>query len=160
MLTALRNNLQTMQTLLQNATAVEVEDRNMLVLLHSECANVYAAAKVLESMWRNKVASEFFPEHVAEGTENFELGEGWKINAIFKQSYKVDEKTVKNDIQEICNLGFAQAAAVEGLIKWKPEVSTTIYKTLSDEIKDVINNSLTIKPGTPTIKLISPKGEE
>ena len=150
--------LQEMQTVLQNCLSLELE-RDYLILLHSEVATVQANCKALELQWRAKLVEDCFPTHEDEGTENLDLGEGWKLQAIFKQGYKVDEATIKDDVQEVCNLGLVYSEAIKDLIKWKPELSTTIYKTLSDEIKDIINNSLTIKPGTPTLKLIAPKAK-
>lgn len=159
MLTALRKQFQEMQTTIQNASTLVFEDRETLILFHAEIATVAAYSKYLEMLWRLKVADDCFPEHAEEGTETLELGEGWKLTAAFKNSYKVDEATIRDDLQKVSDLGAAYGEAVKGLIKYKPEVSVTVYKTLSDEIKDIINNSLTIKPGVPTLKLIEPNAK-
>ena len=155
----LKQTLQDTQNVIIKASELVFEDNETLIMLHAELVKVLAYLKYLEGVWRAKLIADCFPVHEAEGTETLELGEGWKLKAEFKNGYKVEEATIKDDLQKVSDLGLAYSEAVRGLIKYKPELSVTVYKTLSDEIKDIVNNSLTIKPGTPTLKLIEPKGK-
>lgn len=123
-----------------------------------------------ESVLRKQVISEFYPTHKSEGTENIELSEGWKLNAVFKQDYSFDkDKDFSFDIMtgvagnELATLFTELTATEDGqailgeLIKVKVELSATVYKKLTPSLKKIVDPYVTIKEASTALKLVEPK---
>ena len=126
-----------------------------------------------ESDLRKKVLAEFYPNHKEEGTESAELGDGWKLNAVFKQDYRFDkDKDFSFDIingvagKDLIDLFKKLNATEDGraivgeLIKVSVTLSTTTYKKLTPSLKKIVNPYVTIKEASTTLKLIEPKEEK
>lgn len=121
------------------------------------------AAKALEASLRQEVLKDFYDfggeSDLREGTENLELGNGYKLKATFKLSRKLENKN-----GETSKALFAIAENFEGgklyaerLVKWSPELSVSEYKKLPAEIRAVIDECLTSKAATPSLEIVEPK---
>ena len=120
------------------------------------------AAKVLESSLRQEVLKDFYDfggdSDLREGTENLELGNGYKLKATFKLSRKLENKNgeTQNALDKIANFENGILYA-ERLVKWSPELSVSEYKKLPTEIRQVIDSCVTSKAATPSLEIVEPK---
>ena len=98
-------------------------DKSQLLENWCEANEALKDAKEKESELRLKVVNAFFPIHTNEGTTTEDLGDGWKLKAVFKMTRtlankeKVDEALTK--IEKIAMEGQSIAAM---LINWKPSL--------------------------------------
>ena len=105
-----------------------------------------------EQELRKAVMAEFFPAP-KEGVNSLDMGQGWTLKGTYKIDRKIDEAALPAAFAQLREIGFN----ADTLVKYKPEVATTIYKTLPDQARLIFDTALTIKPGSPTVELISPK---
>jgi len=138
-------------------------NRDQLIMKWNEAQNALAAAKEAESELRKQVIAECFPvEADHEGTENVELGEGWKLKSIFKLNRRLANKN--GETEKV--LDTMEATGEEGkfiadrLVKWEPKLSMTEYKKLPTKFKKMIDGVLTATPGAPSVSLVEPKAKK
>ena len=140
-------------------------DKSQLLEIWCEANEALKDAKEKESELRLKVVNAFFPIHTNEGTTMEDLGDGWKLKAVFKMTRtladkeKVDEALTK--IEKIAMEGQSIAAM---LINWKPSLDKKTYDKLStfavgQDCKRIIDTVLTIKPASTSLELVAPKGK-
>lgn len=117
-----------------------------------------AEAKEQELLLRNEVIKLSFKNPKESGTENVELGNGYKLKAVFKLNYRLNNLNdgVNKAIQQIEKLEPQGSFITQRLIKWKPELSITEYNKLDSKVKDIINEVVISYPGTPSLELVSP----
>lgn len=96
------------------------------------------------------------------GTENYELGNGYKLKGVGKINYNVDTAHVDEALAAIENCGNEGKFIAERLISWKPALSLTEYKQLSSEgpYKKLIDKVITTSPATPTLEIVEPKAKK
>lgn len=88
------------------------------------------------------------------GSQNVDLGNGWLLKAVVKQSYKLD-----TDVDKVeAALGKLEDWQADRLVKWSPTMSVTEYKQLGDAERAAIDAVLTISLASPTLTLVPPKG--
>ncbi len=127
--------------------------------------------KAAESTLREKVIGIYGDPERVKGTENTELGNGWKLQikknlrytlksgdesvttaeavaAVMTLMCKYSSKTIKAGAAEVY---------AEGLVRWTPEISATAYEKLPDELKALLEPVLEIKTASPTVAVIEPK---
>lgn len=105
-----------------------------------------------EQALRKEVFALFFPAPV-EGTNKFDLLEGWELKGTYKIDRKVDEAAVPAVTEALREMG----VNADLLISYEPKLKTATYRELTAEQRVVFDQALTIKPGSPTLELIAPK---
>ena len=112
---------------------------------------------------RNEIIDTIVPQDKVEGSATFEIGNGWKLRATRKQNYSVDKASV-DVLRDLLPFNIW-----DDLIRWKPELSMTAYRkslpayaqALPEEhrktLSEALVNAVTIRPGTPELKLEAPK---
>lgn len=141
---------------------VETANRDAKILQWQEAVKALAVAKEAEAALRNEVIAANFASHKEEeGTENIELGNGYKLKAVFKLSYTLDNKEegVDKALTKLEKMGAEGQFVAERLVRWKPELSVSEYKKLAEKYKKIIDEVLTTKPGLPSLELIEPKSK-
>lgn len=101
-----------------------------------------AVAKEREPALRKEIAEAIFAGPFKEGTATTSLDTDstcYKAKLVSKFNYKVDEAKARE----------LNAPA----IKWKPELSITEYRKLTDAEKNIANQCLTITPGAITLEI-------
>ena len=88
-----------------------------------------------------------------EGANKLDLPDGWSITATHKLNYNIDEAVISDTLEQMREKGFSDL----GLVKYKPSLSVAEYRKIDDEMKGILSAALTIKPGSPSMKLIPPK---
>ena len=142
----------------------ETANRDAKILAWEQAVKALAAAKDAEAALRKEVLAEAFafdPEALREGTENFELGNGYKLKAFFKISRNLnnENEAVDKVLSKIEKTGPEGAFVAERLVKWKPELSVSEYKKLPEKFKKMIDEVVTSKEATPALELVAPKSK-
>ena len=140
----------------------ETANRDAKILAWEQALKALAAAKDAEAALRKEVLAEAFafdPEALREGTENFELGNGYKLKAVFKISRNLnnENEAVDKVLSKIEKAGAEGQFIAERLVKWKPELSVSEYKKLPEKFKKMIDEVVTSKEATPSLELVAPK---
>ena len=129
-----------------------------LILEWDKAKKELARLKVLESDLRQLIINSDFKNHKLDGTENVELGKGYKLKAVFKTNYSFPDKD-KLDVvlAAIEKAGPDGEYVAERLVKYKPELSVSEYKKLDEVYKKLIDTVIITKPTSPTLELVIPK---
>lgn len=138
--------------------------RDAKIVAWQESVKALAAAKDAEAALRKEVLADcygFNPEALREGTENVELGNGYKLKAVFKISYSLNnaEDGVDKALSKLEKAGPEGQFIAERLVRWKPELSVSEYKKLDAKYKKVIDEVLVTKEATPSLELVAPKSK-
>jgi len=142
----------------------ETANRDAKILAWEQAVKALDAAKDAEAALRKeilKTAFAFDPEALREGTENFELGNGYKLKAVFKISRNLnnENEAVDKVLSKIEKTGPEGAFIAERLVKWKPELSLTEYKKLPEKFKKLFDEVVTSKEAMPSLELVAPKSK-
>lgn len=142
----------------------ETANRDAKILAWEQAVKALAAAKDAEAALRKEVLAEAFafdPEALREGTENFELGNGYKLKAVFKISRNLnnENEAVDKVLSKIEKTGPEGAFIAERLVKWKPELSVSEYKKLPEKFKKLFDEVVTSKEAMPSLELVAPKSK-
>ena len=135
------------QTTLNNAKLQKIADwNNAKVALE--------LAKANELLLRNELVELFSdikdPDYA--GTENVETPIG-QLKIVHKLSYSLgNADLVEKALDRIEASQEGGNVIAERLVDWKPELSLSNYKLLTDRQKAMINEVLTIKPATKTLE--------
>lgn len=92
-------------------------------------------------------------------SKTFQLGNDYALRATNIVSYKLESKDrVIEVIDKLSDIGKAGISTL--LFKWNCELSETTYKSLDEDTKSIVDEILTIKPGTPQLEFIEPKEDK
>ena len=142
----------------------QTANRDAKILAWEESVKALAAAKEAEAALRREALAETFqfdPEALREGTENFELGNGYKLKAVFKISRNLNNENdaVDKVLSKIEKAGAEGQFIAERLVKWKPELSVSEYKKLPEKFKKLFDEVVTSKEAMPSLELVAPKSK-
>lgn len=112
-----------------------------------------AKLKASEMLLRMKIFNGLF-KTPREGTNKLDLGGGWQLTATYPIERKIDVALLTSLAS---TLREEQHIVLENVIKQKPELSITAYKALTEEQRKAFDQILTVKPGSPQMKLEQPK---
>lgn len=127
--------------------------RDEKIMAWNEAKKTLDVAKAAEMEMRKAiVGAEFDVSRI--GTQNVELGNGWKLKAVVKESYKLDSDADK--VEDM--LDKLEDWQADRLVKWTPTLSVSEYKKLDAEDKAKVDAVLTVSPSSPTLELVAPKG--
>ena len=99
-----------------------------------------------------------------EGTNTVPLAEGWVLKGKHVINRDVDQAalTVNTAVDPATHMSrlSANGIHVEQLIKWKPELVTKNYRTLTAEQQKIFDECLIIKEGSPQLEIMLPASEK
>lgn len=138
--------------------------RDRLLMDWEETKKKAALYKEAELKARNVFVAFAFDPTKTKGTENLELGNGYKAKTVKKETVSfIKDAEGKIDINAI-ERALAKIEKVEGgkviaerLVKWEPNFSNSEYKLLPPALKKIADEIIEIKSGTPTLEIIAPK---
>lgn len=135
-------------------------DKDHTIMLWQKAEKELETIKTAEMNLRKLIFGECFP-NPKEGTNSLELGAGYILKGTHKLSYSVtnNDAVCTKALEAIHDTGNEGPFIAERLIKWKPELSTSEYKKADDKYKKLLEPCLTIKPGSPSLELVAPKGK-
>ena len=119
--------------------------------------------KVAENLLRLKIFKGMIKDP-KEGTNTVPLAEGWVLKGKHVINRDVDQaalsiNTAVDPATKMSRLS-ANGIHVEQLIKWKPELITKTYRTLSAEQQKIFDECLIIKEGSPQLEIVLPASEK
>lgn len=117
-----------------------------------------AAAKELEASLRTEVIRRRFADQ-SVGTKNVELGNGYKLKAVFKQNTSVKTDQVESVLKRIENSGPEGAFIAERLFKFKPELVKREYDELPAKFRKIVDEIVTTSAATPSLEFVKPKSK-
>lgn len=137
-------------------------DPSVVINEWREAQTVLAKAKETELRLRNEIlagAFNFDGVTLREGTEDYQLLEGYKLKAVFKANYKLNNTgdAVDKALTRIEKAGPEGEFIASRLVKWEPKLSVAEYRKLESKYQKIIDDVLTITEGTPSLELVPPK---
>lgn len=143
-------------------------DINRLMVEWRDTAKNLKIMKERESAMRAEIVRRQFP-NPKDGTQRVPLGNGYSLKAVYSPNYKIDKDQEKVDAAE----AIMHSAGNEGsfiaarLIKYKPEMSVSEYKSLIKSADDgngtarailtALQSILTIEKGSTELTIEEPK---
>lgn len=119
--------------------------------------------KALEAEARKLCVADYFKEPT-EGTNNYDLGNGWTLKGVVKNNYRLAANDKVDDaLDKIEKLGERGKFIAERIFRYKPDLSLTEYKGLDltnptdAAVKAIVDEVLTIQPGMPSLEIVAPK---
>jgi hypothetical protein len=88
-----------------------------------------------------------------EGVNKKDLTDGWIIKGDYKISRTIDVATLTNMAKTLAE----HKLPMEDLIRYKPELVLSAYRTLNEEQRKEFDQILVIKEGTPGLEIVKPK---
>lgn len=151
--------------------------RDELLVSWQKAKDAVDAAKEYEMDLRKYISNREFPD-AKEGTNNKELGNGYKLKTVKKLNYNlkapVDYKGSTVDAVDDCIDNISKILPNEGpfiterLFNWKVDLSISEYRKLQEEsetfpqkkkVLDEVNKVLEIKEAAPTLEIVEPKNK-
>jgi hypothetical protein len=119
--------------------------------------------KAAEMLLRMKIFKGMIKDP-KEGTNTVPLAEGWVLKGKHVINRDVDQaalavNTAVDPATHMSRLS-ANGIHVEQLIKWKPELITKTYRTLTAEQQQIFDECLIIKEGSPQLEIMLPASEK
>jgi ATP-dependent helicase YprA (DUF1998 family) len=105
-----------------------------------------------EKALRKEIFDLAFPKPKPGTSNRFPLGFGKDLQADYRLNYKVDKEAMAEARANIPEDVFNE------VIKFRPEVSGSKYRGLSDNMKGVFAGFITETPGTPGLEIVPVKG--
>lgn len=109
-----------------------------------------AELKDKEMNLRKQITDLYFDVQ-KEGTQKQALPSGWQLKAVIKYNYSIDAASLPAVLEKL------PEGTADTLIKYKPEMSKSVYAKLKPEVRQIFDECLVIKPGAPSLELIAPK---
>lgn len=132
-------------------------------------------AKEAESVMRAQIVAMYFDPNKEKGTENLELGEGYKLKCVKKETAKIDKNRIDSALEAIEALGERAKFFAERLFKWTPDLSITEWNDIKERAEGgdamcqaIVGKLLgdatetpivTFAPGMPSLEFIEPKAK-
>lgn len=127
-----------------------------------------ARLKTLEMLLRTRIFRHFFPAP-KEGTNTHVLEDQYQLKAVYSLTRKIQEEVMQalcarpqvgvNELgQPVYGKSKLEEAGVSptSIIKWKPELSITAYRELTEEQRHLVDQMLLIEPGSPQLTITPP----
>lgn len=124
----------------------------------------YAVKKQLEEVKNKEIVlrqfifAGMFPEP-KEGTNTVPLEDG--TGAVLKATHVINRSVQVEPLEELRKSletdNNLPKLDLDKLVRWKPEVATKEYRTLTDEERNLFDQVLVIKPGMPGLDIVIPK---
>lgn len=123
-----------------------------LILEWNELQGKLAELKKQEMEMRKELIARTFNVN-SIGTQNYELGNGYKLKAVIKESTSL---TSTREVEEVISKLSDQLKYT--LFEKKYSLSNKVLKTLNDEERKMVESVIIRKPAAPSLELVLPKG--
>jgi len=104
-----------------------------------------------EGLLRKRVFDAFFPDP-KEGTNTHVLTDGYQLKGVHSINRSVDPATVRT----LRDVFIEKGLKPDELVQWKPELVKSEYNTLTEEEKQLFDQCLIIKDGSPSMEIKPP----
>ncbi|AUR88751.1 hypothetical protein NVP2117O_73 [Vibrio phage 2.117.O._10N.261.45.E9] len=127
---------------------------NQLIFEWQQAAEELKTLRPLEMKLRKQVVEESFAQYKT-GTNYADLGNDWRLKFVYKEEPKVDEAAVPAMLEELDKVN---PALRDTLFKYKPTLVNSVYKKLTDDERKIVDEVITLRPASPTLEVVPPKG--
>lgn len=148
------------------------QDMTALLTRWKEVSEQMAALKSEENQLRVKLVADNFDITKLEGTQTIDIGWGWRLRAT--KNLNISATNESGQTEALLNqVGKIDPGFAVGLVKWKPELATKVYREVlalvskkdgeqlaHPELAVAFAAAVTVKPGMPELEMIPPKTEE
>lgn len=110
--------------------------------------------KAEEMNFRKAIFNTLFPEPV-EGTNKYQLKDGFVLNASYSLGRKVDEAAYLESVDNFEAIGIR----TDDIVRKKIELAKPVYNKLTDVQRAQFDQVLIIKPDSPSLAIVKPKGK-
>lgn len=116
-----------------------------------------AELKTREMDLRKELFAYYFP-NPKSGKNSYSLTDGFCLEA----EYKVEPKMDFEEFTRLCDTPEFEAAGIHrsDVVEYKPEFRHTLFKKLTADKQDLIEQALTWRPAAPAMKIVRGKGEQ
>lgn len=103
--------------------------------------------------------SQLFDASKTNGTQNYDLGRGYKLKLVRRENVNVANKNYEaaHAIVALRNLGPVEAERANEIFKFDARLSETTYRKLTPAELAIVDPLITRKPGSPSVELVLPK---
>lgn len=139
-------------------------DLSTTIAQWKKASDELAVIKSTEAQLRMKLVAENFDVAKLEGSQTIDIGWGWRMKSTKNLNYTATNESHQTE-QLLAAVGAIDPGLAQGLVRWKPELSTTVYRQVlalleeHPELKVAFAAAITVKPGMPVLELIPPKAE-
>lgn len=126
------------------------------ILEWSGNATALTKLKKIEMDQRKELSAELFPDPKV-GTQHHELGGGYKVTFVHKMDTKLDAAAYALIQPELEKLGDHAKDELSNAVTFKPSLVMKGYESLSEDVKELFDEAITVKPASPAMKLVVPK---
>jgi hypothetical protein len=145
-----------------------VAERDRLLVEWQAAKVALEVAKEAELVARKNSVMFMHDPAKSGSTENVELGNGYKAKMKVPVNYgfvkneagRVDKARIEKALSKIEKDGEVGELIAERLVDWKPTLSLTEYKQLSDKYRKIIDDVVITSEGTPTLEIVEPKAKK
>lgn len=130
-------------------------NRDAILMAWSEAQKQRDAAVETERQLRKEAIAAVFGR-LAPGINRVELGHGWEVKGTNYLKYEI-KRNGSGDYSHIPHwLAQLPPAIAESIIKWKAEINTSVYNSLTREEQVIVNNFVTIVDGSAQLEIVPP----
>lgn len=140
------------------------QDMTALLTQWKKVSEELAEKKSEESQLRMKLVVGNFDATKLEGSQTIDIGWGWKLKATKKLNLSATNEGHQTE-QLLAAIAAVDPGLAVGLVRWSPELSTTVYRQLlklvnnHPDLAKFMSEAITVKPGMPELEMIPPKEE-
>ena len=142
-------------------------ERDRLLIDWQFKSELLARAKDDEMKARKEVVNFAFNPDKNSGTENIDLGNGWKLKAVKKINYgfvkgedgKTNRQAIDEALQKIRESTPSGLTVALNLVDWKPTLSISKYDVLSPGDRAIIDEVIVTTEGAPSLEIVAPKSK-
>lgn len=105
-----------------------------------------------EMLLRRKIF-EFYFQKPEEGTNKFELADGFLLKGKYTLNRTIDEGALQSSLEMLRE----NKINPDTLVVYKPSLDLRNYRRLTAEQQKLFDQVLIVKPGSPSIEIVKPK---
>lgn len=139
--------------------AQEMSDLEQSIKEWQQLKDWISTAKEREMLLRTSIVTRLFgaPDANTEGVRKI-AKEGEKVNYLANITFKLHRTVLEEMIIPTWAEAKLTSQEAEGLVKYKPELSVSVYKKLPPAKRLIIDKMIVAKPGAPDLQVdILPK---
>lgn len=115
-----------------------------------------AEAKLRKEFLQKALVAGLFPQK-KYGTQRYELGRGYNVKAVVQQRIKIN-KNEANDFTHLREMVDKMPPDIQAtILKWTPEISGTVYRSLPDDLQKIVNEVCTVSDYVSELGIEEPK---
>lgn len=136
-----------------NAPSIQATqaDINEWYALVAELAQIKETKAKREMELRKLIFGTFIP-NPSEGVNTVQMSDGY----VMKGTYKLERKPIP-ELMTAHAEELKLAKIPKDIIRYKPELAITVYKTLTEEQRKVFDQVIETKPSSPSLEIVKPK---